>query len=86
MVPNNLALYPCNIGIITLYGDVMEKDSKFLKVRCGHKREDGKTCNNEQIVFNKTSTDVKCLVCGELLVKSTGGKAKIMTKVVKSVS
>lgn len=45
--------------------------SKFIKVKCTK-------CNNEQIVFSKASTQVKCLVCGEPLVKSTGGTAKIL--------
>jgi len=39
----------------------------FLKVQCGK-------CNNEQKIFSKASTDVKCLVCGEVLAKSSGGK------------
>jgi len=57
----------------------MERESKFLKVKCSK-------CKNEQILFNKASKDVKCLVCGEILAKSTGGKAKILTKIVKSVN
>ena len=40
----------------------------FLKVQCGK-------CNNEQKIFSKASTDVKCLVCGEVLAKPSGGKA-----------
>ncbi|MBR9680031.1 MAG: 30S ribosomal protein S27e [Candidatus Altiarchaeota archaeon] len=47
--------------------------SKFLRVKCPQ-------CKNEQIVFNKAATEVKCLVCGKKLVKPTGGKAKIDTK------
>lgn len=50
--------------------------SKFLKVICSG-------CNNEQIIFNKSSTSVKCLVCGAVIVSPTGGKAKIKTKVVQ---
>ena len=50
-------------------------DSKFLKVRC--------TCNNEQIIFNKASTVVRCLVCGKVLAEPTGGKAKIKAKIVQ---
>jgi len=49
--------------------------SKFVKVKC-------KKCNNEQIVFNKASTQVKCLVCGEPLVKTTGSIAKILGEVI----
>lgn len=40
----------------------------FLKVKC-------EKCNNEQKIFSKASTDVKCLVCGEVLAKPSGGKA-----------
>lgn len=45
-------------------------DSRFIKVKC-------KKCNNEQTIYNKASTVVKCLVCGEILLKPTGGKAKL---------
>lgn len=48
-------------------------ESKFVKVRC-------KSCNNEQIVFNKASTEVKCNVCNSVLVKPTGGLAKILAE------
>ncbi|MBI5061325.1 MAG: 30S ribosomal protein S27e [Candidatus Aenigmarchaeota archaeon] len=48
--------------------------SKFLRVKCDK-------CKNEQIIFNKASTTVKCLVCGEILAVPTGGKAEIMTKI-----
>jgi small subunit ribosomal protein S27e len=49
--------------------------SKFLKIKC-------KKCKNEQIVFEKPSTEVKCLVCGTVLVEPTGGKGIIKTKVI----
>jgi small subunit ribosomal protein S27e len=44
--------------------------SRFLKVKC-------KKCRNEQIVFNKAATVVKCLVCGSVLAEPTGGLAII---------
>ncbi|HKZ50068.1 MAG TPA: 30S ribosomal protein S27e, partial [Candidatus Nanoarchaeia archaeon] len=47
-----------------------ETKSKFVKIRC-------EKCKNEQIIFNKPSTEVKCLVCSEVLVKPTGGTVKI---------
>lgn len=50
--------------------------SAFVKVVCGK-------CKNEQIIFDRAATDVKCLVCGELLAKSCGGKAKINAKVIQ---
>jgi len=50
---------------------------KFLKVRC-------KKCKNEQVIFNKASTVVKCLVCGNVLAKPTGGKAKLRATILKT--
>jgi small subunit ribosomal protein S27e len=39
--------------------------SKFLRVKCA--------CGNEQVVFSKPASNVKCLVCSETLVSPTGG-------------
>lgn len=50
--------------------------SKFLKVSCSK-------CKNEQIIFNKTSMDVECLVCGNILAESTGGMSNIKSKIIK---
>jgi small subunit ribosomal protein S27e len=50
--------------------------SKFLKVVCSK-------CKNEQIIFNKSTSNVKCLVCGTDLSEVTGGKTKIKAKVVQ---
>ncbi|MBT3416961.1 30S ribosomal protein S27e [Candidatus Woesearchaeota archaeon] len=55
----------------------MNPKSKFIKVRC--------KCKNEQIIFEKASSEVKCLVCGEILAKPTGGKAKITTSVLETL-
>ena len=52
---------------------------KFLKVKCAK-------CKNEQIVFEKPSTTVKCLVCDEILAETTGGKAVFRTKILGVVS
>lgn len=48
----------------------------FIKVRC-------EKCKNEQVVFGKASTHVKCLVCDEVLVTPTGGKAAIKSRVLE---
>ncbi|RLJ08337.1 MAG: 30S ribosomal protein S27e [Candidatus Aenigmatarchaeota archaeon] len=48
--------------------------SKFFKVKC-------KKCRNEQNIFEKPSTVVKCLVCGEVLAEPTGGKGNIFAKI-----
>lgn len=54
----------------------MSNDSKFLRLKC-------KKCNNQQVVFNKASTHVKCLVCGNALAEPRGGKSVIKTQVVE---
>ena len=51
-------------------------ESKFIKVRC-------KKCKNEQIIFQKASTVVKCLVCEEILATPKGGKAEIKSTVLE---
>lgn len=49
------------------------KNSKFVKVKCGK-------CKNEQITYTKASMNVKCLVCGETLVKPAGGDARMLVQ------
>ncbi len=51
-------------------------ESKFIKIKC-------KKCKNEQILFNKASMKIKCLVCNAVLAEPTGGKAKINASVVE---
>ena len=53
-----------------------ELKSKFIKVRCTK-------CNNEQIMFGKASTKVKCLVCGKKLAEPLGGKSKIKSRILE---
>jgi len=36
-----------------------------------------KKCKNEQIVFDKPSTVVRCLKCNEVLIVPSGGKGEI---------
>lgn len=55
---------------------MVQPKTNFLKVTCSK-------CKNEQVIFNKAASDVKCLVCNSLLAESTGGKAKIKAKVVQ---
>jgi small subunit ribosomal protein S27e len=51
--------------------------SKFLKVSCNK-------CKNEQVIFGKASTkEIKCLVCGEILATSTGGKTNVNVKILE---
>ncbi|HDJ51202.1 MAG TPA: 30S ribosomal protein S27e [Thermoprotei archaeon] len=49
---------------------------KFLKVRC-------KECGNEQIIFERASTVVKCNVCDAILARPTGGKAEILAEILE---
>lgn len=61
---------------MNLRGDEMA--SPFYKVKC-------KDCNNVQVVFSKASTEVRCHICGTLLAKPTGGKAKIKAEIVEEL-
>jgi small subunit ribosomal protein S27e len=53
--------------------------SRFVKVRCSK-------CKNEQIIFGKSSSVVKCLICGTVLAESGGGKAKIKARIIEILS
>jgi len=53
--------------------------SKFVVVKCPK-------CGNEQVVFNKAAMEVKCLTCGEVIVTPARGKAKILGKVVETLT
>lgn len=50
--------------------------SKFIKVRCNK-------CKNEQVIFGKAATEIKCLVCETSLASSGGGKTKLKAKVLE---
>jgi len=50
--------------------------SKFVKVRCPD-------CGNEQVVFSHAAMVVRCLVCGRVLARPTGGKAIFAGHIVK---
>ncbi|NIO19407.1 MAG: 30S ribosomal protein S27e [Candidatus Aenigmarchaeota archaeon] len=52
--------------------------SKFVRVKC-------KKCKNEQVIFERSASVIKCLVCGEVLAEATGGKAKIKTDIISKV-
>jgi len=53
-----------------------EPTSKFIKIRCPK-------CKNEQIMFGKTSTSVKCLVCDKPLADATGGKSRVKARILE---
>ncbi len=41
--------------------------SGFVKAKCAK-------CKNEQMIFSRPATEVKCLVCGEVLARPGGGR------------
>lgn len=53
-----------------------EPSSKFIKVRCPK-------CKNEQIIFGKSASEVKCLVCEKVIAEPTGGKTRIKARVLE---
>jgi small subunit ribosomal protein S27e len=53
-----------------------EPTSKFIKVRCPK-------CKNEQVIFGKAATLVKCLVCGRAIAEPTGGKIKVKARILE---
>jgi len=53
-----------------------ETKSKFIKIRCPK-------CKNEQIMFGKASTQIKCLICGKILAEPQGGKSKVKARVLE---
>jgi len=57
---------------------MIESKSRFLRVKC-------KDCGNEQIIFNKPSTLIRCLVCNKILAEPTGGKANINAEILDIV-
>lgn len=50
--------------------------AQFLKMKC-------EKCHNEQVIFSRASTIVKCLVCGEVLAEPTGGSVRLKAKPVE---
>ncbi|MBI2667822.1 30S ribosomal protein S27e [Candidatus Woesearchaeota archaeon] len=55
---------------------IKEPNSRFIKLRCPK-------CKNEQIMFGKTATKVKCLVCDKILAIPTGGKSRIKAQILE---
>lgn len=53
-------------------------ESRFIKVRC-------KDCENEQVLFNKASTQVSCHICGSQLAIPGGGKAQIKGEILEII-
>lgn len=51
-------------------------NGKFLKVKCRNEK-----CKNEQVIFDKPATTVKCLVCNEVIAEPGSGKAEIKAEI-----
>ena len=56
-----------------------ENRSAFYKVKC-------QDCENEQIIFQRASTTVDCVVCGSVLAEPSGGNAKIHAEILEELS
>jgi small subunit ribosomal protein S27e len=50
--------------------------SKFVRIKCPK-------CENEQIIFGKATTIVRCTKCNYILTKPSSSKAKIRAKVLE---
>ncbi|MEM2878398.1 MAG: 30S ribosomal protein S27e [Candidatus Hadarchaeales archaeon] len=53
-------------------------EQKFVLVRCPD-------CGNEQPVYVRASTPVKCQVCGKTLASPRGGRAELKGSVVRAL-
>ncbi len=56
--------------VLTKKEIVEQPNSRFLRVKC-------LDCENEQIIFDHASTEVKCLKCGKVLARPAGGKVRL---------
>jgi small subunit ribosomal protein S27e len=57
---------------------IRQNRTKFYRVKCPD-------CENEQLVFERASTQVDCVVCGRVLAVSTGGKAELKADILAVV-
>lgn len=51
---------------------------KFIKAECTE-------CGNQQAIFSRPASEVKCLVCSEVLAHPTGGTAELNADVIKEL-
>ena len=54
----------------------VKKKSGFVKVKCHN-------CQNEQVIFGRAATEVKCIKCNEVLAVPRGGKAAIKAEILE---
>ncbi len=57
---------------------IRENRSRFFRVKCPD-------CENEQVIFEKASTRVDCIVCGRVLALPAGGKAKLQAEILATL-
>lgn len=55
-----------------------ENRTKFYRIKCPD-------CENEQLIFEKASTIVDCVVCGRVLAEPTGGKVNLKAEKISEV-
>lgn len=55
---------------------ILQPNSNFVRVRCP-------SCKNEQIIFGKAASTVRCTVCDKELAVPTSGKTKIKAQVLE---
>ena len=65
-----------DMGRMISMRSIKEPSSKFVKVRCPK-------CKNEQIIFGKASSEIKCLVCSKVLADPTGGKSRVKSRILE---
>jgi small subunit ribosomal protein S27e len=53
---------------------IRDNRSAFLKVKCAD-------CEHEQLVFDRASSVVPCVVCGKILAEPSGGKAIVTAEI-----
>lgn len=61
-----------------MVSQIRENRSRFYKVKCPD-------CENEQTIFEKASTTVKCVVCGHDLAIPGGGKASLKAEIIQEL-
>lgn len=58
---------------------IVKMESRFVRVKC-------QKCKNEQIIFGKASSRVKCIACGTIIAEPSGGKSRIKGKIIEILS
>lgn len=50
----------------------------FLRVKC-------EECGNQQIIFSRAATEIKCMVCSEAIATPTGGKPELNAEITEQL-